>query len=84
MVAEPGMGSLTVTGPTGEWVGASSESGLVKTVSEKFRPLGSGVGQEIQRSIGEEALAPERLSQVVSGNQRSRRGAIDGLPKHCM
>ena len=66
VVAEPGMGSLTVSRRTGEWVGASSENRLVKTVSGRLGPLSSGVGQEVQRSIEEEALAPEWLSQAVS------------------
>ena len=71
MVAELGMGSLTVTGPTRELVGARSDSEL-KAVSGKAGPLSSGVGQVVQRSIREEVLAPELLSQISSGKDDSR------------
>ena len=73
-VTVPGMGSLSVTGPTGEERdGARSDNRLIKVVSEKLRPLSSGEGREVQRSIGEDVLAP---SQPVSGNESSRRGVI--------
>jgi len=48
----------------------------VRTVSEKLRPLSSGVGQEVQRSIGEDLLAPDQSSETISGYRRSRRDAI--------
>ena len=76
-VAEPGMGSLTVTGPTGELVGARSANRLVRTVSGKLRPLSSGVWQEVQRGIREEVLAPELLSQISSGKRRLHGDAIN-------
>ena len=63
MVAEPGKGSLTVTGPTGQLVGARSDSEL-DAVSGKAGPRSSGTGQVVQRGIGEDVLAPGLLSQA--------------------
>ena len=74
MVTEPGIGSLTVTGPTGELVGARSDNEL-EAVSERVRPRSSGTGQVVQRGIGEDVLAPG-LSQFSSGNGRRSGYAI--------
>ena len=79
MVAEPGKGSLTVTGPTGELVGARSDNEL-EALSGKAGPIGSGVGQVVQRGIGEDVLAPGLLSQMSSGNGRRPDYAIKLLP----
>ena len=67
------MGSLTITGPTGEMVGAKSDSRL-GAVSGEAGPLGSGVGQMVCRDIGGEVNASELLSMISSRNEWLRSG----------
>jgi len=68
-VAEPGMGSLTVTGPTGVVVRAEDELGAV---AGEAGPPGFGAGQLVCRSTGGEVGAAELASMMYSGMGRSR------------
>ena len=81
LVAEPGMGSLTVTGPTRGVVGAKSDDEL-GTVSREAGPLGFGVGQMVCGGIGGEVNASELLSILASGNE-GRRSAIILIMRIC-
>ena len=75
VVTVPGMGSLSVTGPTGRG-GAKSESRLNIVASECMRPPTSEVRQEVHRISGGEVLSTEGRSRTSSGSRVARRGAI--------
>ena len=75
VVTVPGMGSLSVTGPTRRG-GAKPNSRLNAVASERMRPQTSEVRQEVHRIARGEVLSTEGLSQTSSGNRASRRGAI--------
>jgi len=74
LVAEPGMGSLTITGSTGEVVGAESDE--LGAVSGTAGPPGFGVGQSFCRGTGGEVGAAELTSMMNSGMGRRRYAII--------
>ena len=74
-VAAPGMGSLSVTGPTGRG-GAKPETRLRSVTSEHLRPPTSEVKSGIHGMTGGEVLSPEDRNQPVSGSTVVRRSAI--------
>ena len=67
MVAEPGIGSLTVTRPTRVVVGAEEKFGAV---SREAGPPKFGVGQSSCRGTGEEVGATELASMISSGVEK--------------
>ena len=75
MVAVPGMGSLSVTGPTGRG-GAKPETRLRSVASEHLRPPTSEVKQGVHGIAGGEVLSPEDRSRTVSGSRVIRSSAI--------
>ena len=74
-VAAPGMGSLSVTGPTGRG-GAKPETRLRSVASEYLRPPTSEVKSGIHSMSGGEVLSSESRSRPVSGSRVVRRSAI--------
>ena len=74
-VAAPGMGSLSVTGPTGRG-GAKAETRLRSVASEHLRPPTSEVKQGVHSMAGGEVLSPEDRSRSVSGSRVVRSSAI--------
>ena len=64
MVAEPGMGSLTITKPTRVVIGADMKLGAV---SGEAGPPGFGVGQASCRGTEGEVGAAELTSMLYSG-----------------
>ena len=76
MVAVPGMGSLSVTGPTGRG-GAKPETRLRSVTSERSRPPTSEVKSGIHSLSGGEVFSSEDRSQPVSGSRVVRRSAIN-------
>ena len=77
LVAVPGKGSLSVTGPTrSQQGGAKPNSRLSSVTSGQKRPPTSELRQGIQGVIGGKALGTEEPSQAYSGSRVSRRDLI--------
>ena len=78
VVTVPGMGSLSVTGPTGNRGGGGAKPyrRLNSVASEQKRPPTSELRQGSHEVTGGEVLSTEGQSQTNSGNKVSRRGAI--------
>ena len=83
LVTPPGMGSLSVTGPTGRG-GAKPEIRLSSVASEYLRPPTSEAKPGIHSMAGGEVLNSEGRSRTVSGSRVIRSSAIllDHL-SHC-
>ena len=79
MVAVPGTGSLSVTGPTGKG-GAKLDNRISTVVSEHKRPPNPEVKAEFHSGTREDVLDPEGRNRVDSGNRVIRPGVITVVP----